>query len=124
MAISSCDMLKNKDPKLRVKNVSDKAIYVSWTTDYPDTSLNHMVNPTYNPKIEKVEAYSVQKEYYQAPSEGLFSDNVDTLSVFIFDAKVLESTPWDTVKVNYLVLKRYDLSLADLIGLNWMVTYP
>jgi hypothetical protein len=120
---STCDMLKNEDPKLRVKNVSEKAIYVSWTTDYPDTSFNRVANPTYNPELYKVEAHSVQKEYYKAPSKGLFRD-VDTISVFIFDAQVLESTPWDTVKAKYLILKRYDLSLDDLINMNWILTYP
>jgi hypothetical protein len=46
------------------------------------------------------------------------------LMVFIFDAKVLETTPWDTVKAKYLVLKRYDLSLQDLEDMNWTITYP
>jgi hypothetical protein len=119
---SSCH--KDEELRLRVNNVSDKAIYVSWTIDYPDTSLIHTVNPTYNPQIKKVEAHGVQKDYYGAPSKGLFNDKVDTLSVFVFDAQVLETTPWDTVKANYLVLKRFDLSLDDLNKLNWIITYP
>ena len=118
---SSCH--KDEGLKLRVNNISEKAIYVSWTSDNSDTSINHITNPTYNPQTEKVEAHSVQKDYYGAPSQAYFKYR-DTLSVFIFDAQVLESTPWDTVKAKYLVLSRFDLSLDDLNKLNWIITYP
>lgn len=120
---STCDRVKNEELKLRVNNVSEKAIYVSWTI-YPDTSLNHLVDPIYNSQIHKVEAHRVQKNYYGAPSESFFKYNIDTLSVFVFDAQVLENTPWDTVKAKYMVLKRYDLSLDDLNKSKWIITYP
>ena len=119
----SCHMCKDEELTLRVNNVSEKAIYVSWTRDNSDTSLNHIVNPTYYSQIKKVAAHSVQKDYYGAPSQAIFKDT-DTLTVFVFDAQVLETTPWDTVKAKYLVLKRYDLSLDDLNKLNWEITYP
>ena len=118
---SSCH--KDEEITLRVNNLSDNAIYVSWTRDNSDTSLNHIVNPTYYSQIKKVAAHSVQAECYGAPSEAIFKDT-DTLSVFIFDAQVLESTPWDTVKARHLVLRRYDLSLDDLNKLNWIIIYP
>ena len=120
---SSCDMDKHEGLKLRVNNISEKAIYVSWTSDNSDTSLNHITNPTYNPQTKKVEAHSVSNGYYGAPSQAYF-EYIDTLSVFIFDAQVLETTSWDIVKAQYLVLKRYDLSLDDLNILNWIITYP
>ena len=43
---------------------------------------------------------------------------------FIYDACILETTPWDTIKAKYIVLKRYDLSLQDLQQMNWTITYP
>ncbi len=46
------------------------------------------------------------------------------LNIYIFDAEVIENTPWETVVRDYLVLKRYDLSLSDLQRLDWLVTYP
>lgn len=48
----------------------------------------------------------------------------DTLMVYVFDAETLEITPWDTVKANYMVLKRYDLSLEDLKKSDFTITYP
>jgi hypothetical protein len=49
---------------------------------------------------------------------------VDTIMIFIFDAKIIETVPWDTIRTKYLVLKRYDLNLQDLQRLNWTITYP
>ena len=50
--------------------------------------------------------------------------NSDTLNVFVFEASVIENTPWEVVARDYLVLKRYDLTLGDLQRLDWRVTYP
>jgi hypothetical protein len=44
--------------------------------------------------------------------------------VFVFNAGLLETIPWDTIKANYLVMKRYDLSLPDLEEMDWTITYP
>ncbi|MFW5762551.1 MAG: hypothetical protein ACOCXH_16380 [Cyclobacteriaceae bacterium] len=121
---STCE--KNKDdPKMRVKNNTKEAIYVSWHTQYPDTGLTYITNPTLNPHINKVSSNSLQESYYKAPSEGIFKTmKSDVLLVFIFDAETLESTPWDTVVANYLILKRYELTLQELNDMNWIVNYP
>ena len=50
-------------------------------------------------------------------------DGFDTIYVFIFDAEVVENTSWEDVARDYLVLKRYDLSLDDLKQLDWKITY-
>ena len=44
--------------------------------------------------------------------------------IYIFDAGVLESTPWSTVVNDYMVLKRFDLSLQNLQKMDWTITYP
>ena len=46
------------------------------------------------------------------------------LMLFIFDKEVVDNVPWDTIREEYMVLKRYDLSLQDLEGNNWTVAYP
>jgi hypothetical protein len=60
--------------------------------------------------------------------EAVFSHGVqipsDTLMIFIFDAEVIETEEWSDVVHSYKVLKRYDLSLADLKRMNWTITYP
>ena len=51
-------------------------------------------------------------------------ENSDTLKFYILDAVVVENTPWEVVARDYLVLKRYDLTLEDLQRLDWKITYP
>ena len=48
----------------------------------------------------------------------------ETTMVYVFDTDILESTPWATIIINYLVLKRCDLSLLDFHSLNWEITNP
>ena len=59
--------------------------------------------------------------------EVMFKDNEyysGTHIVYVFDATVVENTSWEIVAGDYLVLKRYDLSLDDLKQLDWKITYP
>ena len=46
---------------------------------------------------------------------------LDTLMVFVFDARLLETNP---SHVEDALLVRYDLSLYDLRRLNWTLAYP
>ena len=48
----------------------------------------------------------------------------DTLSVYVFNDDTLARYGWQTVRENYLVHQRYDLSLDDLKLLNWQLYFP
>jgi hypothetical protein len=48
----------------------------------------------------------------------------DTMSVYIFHTDTLYKYPWERIRDDYMILKRYDLSLEDLQDLNWAITYP
>lgn len=50
--------------------------------------------------------------------------NYGTVFVYVFDADIVENTSWGIVARDYLVLKRYDLTLEDLQRLDWKITYP
>lgn len=47
-----------------------------------------------------------------------------TLSFFIFNTDTLNKYPWDTIRLNYMILQRYDLSLQDLQNRNFEIEYP
>ncbi len=48
----------------------------------------------------------------------------ETLTIYIFHTDTLNKYSWKEVCEDYLVLKRYDLSLEDLKKLNFKVPYP
>lgn len=42
---------------------------------------------------------------------------------FFLDKDVVDNVPWETVREDYMILQRYDLSIADLEKLNWTIYY-
>jgi hypothetical protein len=124
ITLSSTCKKDEEDLKLRVRNNSNSTIYMSWGTWYPDTSFSRILNPNRNPQCSKIEPQSLQDNHYNSPTSSLFNENMDTLMVFIFDSNIIENKNWDTIVKNYMILKRYDLSLFDLEGMNWTITYP
>lgn len=48
----------------------------------------------------------------------------DTLAIFIISADTLQSYNWATIRTDYKILRRYDLSFSDLKNGNFVVTYP
>ena len=104
-------------------------LYVIANSDYPDTlAFQSQPDPLLDPNFTKVlpEESNSQALWRRDCIELAFKDLIpsDTLMVYVFDAQILESIPWDTVKSQYPVLKRHDLSLEDLQQLNWEIIYP
>ena len=129
---STCKKEKEDCHKtITVFNNSEKAIYVSFDTHYPDTLyFGHYSGITSNAFANKILAKSSSDRPLQNKDcwESDFNYGVqipsDTIMVYVFDAGVLEKEDWETVVHDYMVLKRYDLSLDDLKRMNWTITYP
>lgn len=88
---------------------------------YPDTIL-----PEMNPY-----PYKFDKEYHFSFGEGNFDENAlfelfptDTMSIFFFDPDTLAKYNWETIREDYKILVRYDLSHNDLKKLGWCIYYP
>lgn len=112
-------------------NASDENIYVIGDTYYPDTMyFGHSSSPKENETTQKVLANSISNKPLQSRDcwEIYFTTDgplqIDTLMVYVFDADIVDSLPWSEVVHNYMVLKRYDISLKDLNTMNWSITYP
>jgi hypothetical protein len=112
-------------------NNSTKNLYVRgmhYIPRYPFASEVGYIHSTVN---ERYKVKSGEQSNRKAMSssgchEDRFDDDYysDTFIVYIFDAAVVENTPWEIVARDYLVLKRYDLTLEDLQRLDWKITYP
>jgi len=112
---------ENCHKKIIIINNSNKSIYY-----HPNSSNSDTLILDYNPtSIDgfKIEKLSSKNDYYNSCIEGRFYDS-KTIRYIFYDAQILETTPWDTVRAKYLILKRYDLSLEDLQRMNWTITYP
>jgi hypothetical protein len=120
---NSCDrILGGEDDRLRFINNSYRRIYAIEQINYPDTSINNY-NPTNDKSNYEVLPNSSKNIKSYSWPQLVISSN-DTIMFFVYDANVLETTSWDTVRKNYLILKRYEFSMQDLIDLDWTITYP
>lgn len=110
-------------------NESEKELYVNYSAYYPDTTnavlddLDYYSNRVFPGKINKEALLTfVSWEFlFGADIDHKNLNSIDTLMVFIFDAKRLEANP---SHIDDAFLQRYDLSLQDLQRLNWMLSYP
>jgi hypothetical protein len=119
---ATCCNRKDCHRSLFIVNNSKNAIYFQLSPLYSDTLILDS-NPSSGGNEFKVEGASHKSDTYNGCVEGKFYYE-DKIRYIIYDARTLETTPWDTVVKNYLILKRYDLTLQDLDSLNWTITYP
>lgn len=104
-------------------NNSNRTIYFSHKYNFEkiDTIL-----PNYNPILSgndcRINSMTRKSAYHDFCLESMIGKYF--LYVFIFDAEVLEKIPWDTIRKNYMILRRYDLTVDSLNKLNWKIIYP
>jgi hypothetical protein len=111
------------DFKMKITNNSNSTIYFYDSFSYPDTTLRIEYNPVKIPETNSVLPGATRSNRIRCCWESKFEFR-DTLMIFIFDETTLKTVPWDTIRKNYMILKRYDLSLEDLVRMDWRVTYP
>ena len=115
---------ENCHNKVTIINNSDKDIYFSASSRYPDT-LTLYPNPASAGDYYKVGRNATGKHLYRDCIEYDFKANPSGIIMYyIYDAQTLKTVPWDTVVKNYMILKRYDLTKQDLDSMQWTITYP
>ncbi len=90
---------------------------------YPDTTICFEKPYGYLAFIEPGEIRTAHGQARYLEDWFYYFPN-DTISVFLFDGKTVETVPWETVVKEYLVLQRYDLSIEDMKKLDRTIHYP
>jgi hypothetical protein len=99
-------------------NNSNKTIYYGLSYAYPDTNLNSISQkPGYGSVAHKVQS----GEETTLPAAG-FAYN-STMQLFLFDAELIESNPWDSIVIHNMILKRYQYTETDMQMCNWTISY-
>ncbi len=106
-----------------IKNNSSSDIYIIWSRDSALTSLGY--NPGSSPSTYKAERGIPLKIVHSTCFENeILASSTKILYLFIFDAKIIETVPWDSVKKNYMLQKKYRLTEMQLDSANWIIDYP
>jgi hypothetical protein len=132
IVLSSCNSCKlpGYDDYLwhSIKNNSSNKIVIA--TDYRlkgDTSIAKY--PFDYDTFRGIYTYGLIKEYEENRLNGrwrkpLIESPYKVYMVFIFSYDSLSKLPWAKIRDNYMVLKRYDLTLKELDSMNWTINYP
>jgi len=113
------------DTRLEITNNSDTPIYVNISDFYKDTNYVYVnYNPGNAPEQYKIQPKETKSAIRPIGTwEKAFQED-DTIAFYFFDAEIIENSSWDSVRSNYLILKRSDYTLGDLINLHWTLIYP
>lgn len=127
LGTNSCEKppFLDKFYSITVKNNSSEPIRVLIadkyaTVQYPDTSL-----PAVKPALQKAEAG--KSCYFDSRTnweENLQDLPADTLSIYFISNSTYENEDWSSVRANYNILKRIDLSIQDIQAVNYKIEYP
>lgn len=114
------DFFNGYDLRFKIKNDSNFSIYNSISIDTTISYINPSVsNSSIQPNATEI--HTINGRTW----ETLIEDTPkDTISLFIFSSDTINKYPWDSVRSNYMILQRYDLSLKDLQNRNWTIEYP
>lgn len=122
---------ENHHRTIRFMNKSDMLLYIDSSNSYPDTLFKWSGEALVFSNGDRFKAYpdTENRSAFFFDSRDFYEDMFrnerwlpsDTLIVFVFDGKQLESNPADA---NKSIIQYYYLSLADLKYLNWTLTYP
>ena len=130
----SCFLLSSKcrkdDPpctRLKLDNKTNKDVYVLISFDYPDSSLNFQSPFASYYKI-KIGAHSkgdIRDVYNFECADRYFEYYPNnTLSFFVFDAALVDTTPWISIRQNYQIIKRFDVGKNEVINNNYTLSLP
>jgi len=91
---------------------------------YPDTSVpqqNPFLNDTqYELALVSSNETKIEKNEFVK----ILNSSDRSMMLFIFSRDTIDQVPWPRIRDEYLVLRRYDLTLEDLETMDWTVKYP
>lgn len=114
---ASCEKLVDHVYSIKIQNNTADTIqfYASYT--YPDTSI-------VNEKPRLIMAYPSKYSYWDSKEKWEDVVPSDTIAIYILSKDTVNKYSWDKIRMDYSILKRYDLSIRDIERQGWTVTYP
>lgn len=103
-----------------IKNNTNEPLIVLISTMYPDTTIPNNENNLFGAPAKE----RVPFDIHQMLDDFFTQLPADTLSVFFFDSDTLVKYGFDQVRLDYNILKRKEISLADLENNEFTIPYP
>jgi hypothetical protein len=113
------------DSTIVLVNKTNKDILYNFNPyPYPDTTLFDGDSPfldlqQYNLSL----LYANSSKNLNAAWLASFEKNPTPIMLFFFSRDTIDQVPWEKIRSEYNILKRYDLSKSKLDSLNWTIEY-
>ncbi len=118
--LKACEFPGDTQHYFTINNNTNHVISYYISETYPDTSIIET-----QPILKLVQPNSSRKESSWGTWNERFEQiNEGKISIFIFHSDTLNKYSWDKIRSEYMVLKRFDLSLEDLKQNNFTINYP
>lgn len=115
----NCENLVDDVHSIRIRNKSAHTISVYADYILPDTSL-----PQYKPWLKTIAPDNFKDIYDNDVGDKEFKRLDDErLTIFVLSKDTLDKYSWDTIRENYMILKRYEILSKDLESYA-SITYP
>ena len=111
------------DDSIYLKNNSEINIGFYVSNIYPDTILDAK-KPDMTMVEPGKERYIQLNMMVDTPLNWKKSFPRDTVTVFVLDYEITEQLSWNTVRDNYMILKRYEMDVVELRNMEYKITYP
>lgn len=99
-------------------------ILVGFDFKYPDTSL--IASNQFSNQFSYPTSLILSKEFQVYPDNWISSFNKipdSKIMIFLFSKDTFDMVPWETIRSEYKVLRRYDLGLEELRAIDWTIVY-
>ncbi len=91
---------------------------------YPDTTITERKFNLSSPSGRILPKSTLRLGGFSSVESVFKTYKNDTLSFYFFNRDTLRKYPWETIRKDYNILKRYDLSIQDMQMLDYEVVYP
>ncbi len=113
------------DATIVMVNKTNKDILFNFSpTPYPDTTLFEGDSP-----FSDLQQYNLSLIHANNSRSMIgdwiagFEKDPTPIMLFFFSRDTIDQVPWEKIRSEYNILKRYDLSKSKLDSLNWTIEY-
>jgi hypothetical protein len=116
---ASCEPWVDHVYSIKIQNNTNDTLLFFESYSYPDTTIT---------QSKPILKWIYPKDYSYLDSKKDWDEVLvppkDTISIFILSKDTIDKYRWNEIRIDYNILKRYDLSLEDLQRMNWTISYP
>ncbi|MFD2823941.1 hypothetical protein ACFS5M_09685 [Lacinutrix iliipiscaria] len=123
--ITNCKPDEHEGKGLKLVNDSSIDVYFYNSEDFTIGHFSDTILPMEKPLgLQSIIANGSSGKYVDPNWNQIYSELPEgKFSVYVFSSEIVDSSPWNEIRANNLVLKRIDLTFEELEDSDYTFTY-